>query len=446
MIQNLLILGRAYFSTGNTTKALESFIKGLEFSEKIDNIRKSEMLHFWLYKAYFAEKKFSAAIEHLSKYSELKDSIINQENIKQIAQMRTIYETEKKEKEIQLLNKEKQIKDLEISKKTEEIKKQQILILSFIVGFIIIIAFSAFLYRLFIQKKRANRLLAQQNEEIRLQKEEISAQRDEITCQRDKLKDTLMQLKDTQEQLIESEKMASLGNLVTGIAHEINTPVGIGITASSSLVEDTKRFADTYKGGQMTRIELEEFLDSIYKTGNLILKNLNRTGELVQSFKQVSADQISEQKRNFNLSDYIQDIVQSFKPELDKKSVSIKIFCNKEINLNSYPGTFALILVNLMTNSIKHGFRDKSAGLIIISVTMLENNLTIEFKDDGAGIPEEYLSKIFDPFFTTNKQIGTGLGLHIVYNLVRQKLNGRITCKSKSEQETSFFISIPLIT
>ncbi|MBI4645751.1 MAG: HAMP domain-containing histidine kinase, partial [Bacteroidia bacterium] len=325
-------------------------------------------------------------------------------------------------------------------------------------GLLLVIGFLFVVYRMFVQKKKANNIITQKNTQLEQANTEISAQRDKIEIQRDEIalqRDTVAQQKDqlaetldtlrlTQAQLVESEKMASLGNLVAGVAHEINTPVGIGITASSAMVEDTKQFADLYKNGQMTRQQLENFLDNIYKTGNLLLKNLNRTGDLVQSFKQVSVDQLSEQMRSFNLKDYINDLLLSLKPELDKKTVDVEIECDKALEIYSYPGVFAQIITNFVTNSIKHGFRNRTSGTIKISVYNEVNNLLLEFKDDGIGIPEEIQPKIFDPFFTTNKQTGTGLGLHIVYNLVKQKLSGKISCYSRAGEGATFICTIPL--
>ncbi|MBI4645260.1 MAG: hypothetical protein HY738_01380 [Bacteroidia bacterium] len=319
-----------------------------------------------------------------------------------------------------------------------------------------------FLFIRMVQKINAYRL-EQENKKL---EETVKLRTVKINEQKEELFQTLEELRTTQEQLIESEKMASLGNLVAGVAHEINTPVGIGITASSSLVEQTKQFAVLYRSGQMTREQLEEYLENIYQDGNLILKNMNRTGELVRSFKQVSVDQMTEGKRKFQLKSYINDIILSLKPEFQNKQIKIAVethgyvktngrssLCD-DIEIDSYPGIIAQIITNLVLNSVRHGFRDRDSGdiTIIVSVgtngasTPLSNpraSIHIQYKDNGCGIPEENLPKIFDPFFTTNKQIGTGLGLHIVYNLVTQKLKGTVSCDSKEGKGVLFAVDIP---
>jgi signal transduction histidine kinase len=266
----------------------------------------------------------------------------------------------------------------------------------------------------------------------------------QIIKQKDQLAQTLEELRETQRHLVEAEKMASLGNLVAGVAHEINTPVGVGITASSDLVDRTKNFADFFKKGQMKRSDLQNYLNYVYKAGGLILTNLQRTGGLIQSFKQVSVDQTSEQQRQFYLKAYLQDILRSLEPKLREKPVQIKIQCDENLELNSYPGVFAHILTNLVMNSLVHGFRDKSAGNIHIAGEIQGSHLSLRYEDDGMGIAAEILPKIFDPFFTTDKQTGTGLGMHIVYNLVTQKLKGSVSCESEKGQGVLFIICMPL--
>lgn len=266
----------------------------------------------------------------------------------------------------------------------------------------------------------------------------------QITEQKNQLAETLKELQRTKRQLVEAEKMAALGNLVAGVAHEINTPLGIGITASSVLVDRTKQFADIFKANTMKRSDLQSYLQSAHKTGKLILKNLQRTGELVQSFKQVSVDQASEQKRVFKLKCYLQDVIRSLEPKLKVKSLRIEIDCDETLELNSYPGIVAQIITNFLINSLTHGFQDMDEGQINIVARAEENDLLLEYRDNGKGISEDILPKIFDPFFTTNKQLGTGLGMHIVYNIITQKLKGSITCNSEPGNGVLFVISMPL--
>ena len=266
----------------------------------------------------------------------------------------------------------------------------------------------------------------------------------QITEQKNRLAQTLNELQTTKRQLVEAEKMAALGNLVAGVAHEMNTPLGVGITASSSLTDKTKQFADLLKANKMKRSDLQNYLQTAYTTSKLILKNLQRTGELVQSFKQVSVDQASEQQRQFKLKCYLLDVIRSLGPKFEAKPVGIEIDCDEKLELNSYPGVFAQIVTNFVINSLIHGFRDENEGQIRIAAQARDDNLHLEYQDDGRGIPGDILPKIFDPFFTTDKQVGTGLGMHIVYNIVTQKLKGSITCESETGSGVTFRITTPL--
>jgi len=259
------------------------------------------------------------------------------------------------------------------------------------------------------------------------------------------LQEALENLKITQSQLIQSEKLASLGGLVAGVAHEINTPVGIGVTAVSSLIEDTKKMAELYKKDQISRGDFKEFLQATNNSGKLIQKNLERTASLIQSFKQVSVDQSTEQQREFNLKSYLEDVIRSLYPKFKQRNIDINIDCDEKLQLNSYPGTFAQIFTNLVLNSIAHGFKnEKKKGVIDIIVKQEAKQLQIEYKDNGVGIAQDILPKIFDPFFTTDQSKGTGLGLNIVYNLVTQKLNGTIKCESEDKKGVVFRIVVPV--
>ena len=172
---------------------------------------------------------------------------------------------------------------------------------------------------------------------------------------------------------------------------------------------------------------------------------MEKAATMVQSFKQVSVDQSTEQKRKFKLKEYTEDVIRSLYPKLKHKSINISIEMDDELMLNSFPGDYSQILTNLVLNSLVHGFDGKKEGNIRIAANTDHGKMVIDYADDGAGIPKEILSKIFDPFFTTNKMAGTGLGLHIVHNLVEQKLHGHIKCESEPNRGTRYLIDIPLI-
>jgi len=253
------------------------------------------------------------------------------------------------------------------------------------------------------------------------------------------------QLKESRDRLVQAEKMASLGELVSGVAHEINTPIGIGVTAASTLTKSTQSLETSLKNNTMTKTDFERYLDTARQSSELILKHLLRAGELVKSFKMVSADQTSSEKRQFLIGAYIEDVITSLRPEIKKTSLNIKINYVKDIEISSYPGAIAQIITNLLMNSIIHGYEKGSQGNIIIDISQTVDRVLIDFKDDGKGIEGDILPKIFNPFFTTRRGFGgTGLGLNIVFNLINQTLKGAITCQSELKAGTVFHISLPI--
>jgi signal transduction histidine kinase len=259
------------------------------------------------------------------------------------------------------------------------------------------------------------------------------------------LQETVHQLKATQKRLIESEKLAALGNLVAGVAHEINTPIGISVTAASTLSEDTQELVKIYKQGQMKRGHLETFLETAIESSSMILSNLSRAADLISSFKQVAVDQSSELKRRFKLKEYLQEVLNSLVGQLKKTNHTVSLDGDEDFILESYPGAFSQIITNLILNSITHAYEPQQAGQIKIKFRVQGKYVHLYYIDNGKGIPPENLDKIFDPFFTTNRSFGnTGLGLHIIYNLVTQQLKGSIDCESRAGHGTKFVIKFPI--
>ena len=239
-------------------------------------------------------------------------------------------------------------------------------------------------------------------------------------------------LKSAQSELIQTEKMASLGRLVAGIAHEINTPIGVGVTASSHLKSETIAFNYMYKDETMTESDFEKYIESTLKTSNIILQNLSRAANLIKSFKQISVDQTSDDTRDFNVQEYMNSVIESLKPELRHTAHTIELICDKDLRIESNPGVFSQIISNMIMNSIIHGLENTENGTIIISVLRSHHELTIIYSDNGKGMNHDHLSKLFDPFFTTKRGMGgSGLGTHIIYNLVTQKLHGTIKATSQ---------------
>ena len=251
-------------------------------------------------------------------------------------------------------------------------------------------------------------------------------------------------LKQAQQTLVESEKMASLGSLVAGVAHEINTPIGISVTAS--LQERVADFKQHIEAKQLSRTYLNEFTQNLDESMQLLQGNLRRASELIASFKQVAVDQSSEARYNFSLADNLHQVVVSLGYKLKKAQCEVDIQCDPKLSIYSFPGSFTQIYSNLILNSIHHGFDGwDRPRKITIQVAQQGDELVIDYSDNGRGIPPEILPRIFDPFVTSKRgQGGSGLGTHIIYNLVVQLLRGRIHCASEPGQGAQFHIRLPI--
>ena len=258
------------------------------------------------------------------------------------------------------------------------------------------------------------------------------------------LEESILQLQETQKQLIEFEKMASLGGLVAGVAHEVNTPIGISLTGSTHLSDKIEELNNLYKDNKMSEEYFENFLLDSKDLANLINSNLKRAANLIKSFKHIAVDQTSEEKRNFNLKDYINEVLSSIHNVSKKRKINILVNCKENLNIDSFPGAFSQLFTNLLMNSFTHAYKQNDEGEISIDISLLNQNLEIIYKDDGKGIKEENLNKIFNPFFTTNRENGgSGLGLSIIYNIVTTKLNGKIKCERR-HKGLKFIINLQL--
>lgn len=259
------------------------------------------------------------------------------------------------------------------------------------------------------------------------------------------LQQALKTIQQTQKQLVESEKMAALGNLVAGVSHEINTPIGIGVTAASYLEQRTEQFLELYKQNKIKRSDLEDYLNTVSETMVMILSNSQRASELISSFKQVAVDRSHETKRRFKIKEYVDEILVSLQPNLKKTKHHVTIHGDEDIEVFSNAGAISQIITNFTMNSLIHAYDTGEQGNISIDIVEKQDDVMIKYTDDGKGMSQEILDQIFDPFFTTNRGGGgTGLGMHIVYNLVTQSLGGTIRCESKVGKGTSFIVHIPL--
>lgn len=240
------------------------------------------------------------------------------------------------------------------------------------------------------------------------------------------LRESLEKLELAQQTLIESEKMAALGSLVSGIAHEINTPLGVGLTGISQMNHEVKNLESNYKNDNLTEEALKEYISITKKLVQTIGDRLNNAATLVKSFKNISVDQHSEEKREFNVKKYVDNIIFSFQSPLKSKQIQVINRIDENLIIESYPGIFSQIFSNLISNSIQHAFDDKKNNIITITME-LNDRLTFMYQDNGKGVPMEFEKKIFDPFFTTKRgQGGSGLGLHIIYNLISLQLKGSL--------------------
>lgn len=256
----------------------------------------------------------------------------------------------------------------------------------------------------------------------------------------------LQELRQAQDSLIQAERLASLGSLVAGVAHEINTPVGITLTSASVLLEATGKIQQAMSTGSVKKSDILGYLDTASEGSRLIMSNAERAAHLIQSFKQIAVDQTNEMRRPFKLKEYIDEIIMSLRPRLKHTNIQVKVDCADTIELDSYPGAFAQILTNLTLNALTHAYDENSVGTIRINAIQCNDKVELNFSDDGKGIPAEYVDKIFDPFFTTQRgRGGTGLGLNIVYNLIVKQFGGTISVESALGQGTSFHIQFPRV-
>jgi len=268
---------------------------------------------------------------------------------------------------------------------------------------------------------------------------------EELRASKERAEQALTELRNTQESLIEAEKLAALGGLVAGVAHEVNNPVGISMTVASSLARRCENFGAELDQGQMRRSRLKEFIEGNREAANQLVANLQRAGELIQSFKQVAVDRSHAERRQFDLRHSTEQILTSLRPGLKKSHIELVTEIPEGIVMDSYPGHYGQVLTNLFLNAVKHGFDGVPEGTIHIEARQIGSQVEINFYDDGKGMTEEVQRRAFDPFFTTRRsEGGTGLGLHIVYNLVTRRLGGRIMVSSAPWRGTTFRITLPL--
>ncbi|WP_289117429.1 ATP-binding protein [uncultured Idiomarina sp.] len=260
-----------------------------------------------------------------------------------------------------------------------------------------------------------------------------------------RLESSLNHLRETQQQLIESEKMASLGGLVAGITHDVNTPIGISVTAASYLREKLDSLDSALTNKELTQQQLQKFIEEGRESLSLLDNNLHRASDLISSFKQVAVDQASDAIRDINVKRYIEELIQSLQPHLKKSSHKIELNCADDLFIRCPAGALSQIFTNLILNSLRHAFDGIEQGTMIIDIELRDSELHVVYKDDGNGLSEDALTKLFNPFFTTKlNDGGSGLGTHIVRNLVTQTLQGDIDATSQPGEGLTYTFSFPV--
>lgn len=257
------------------------------------------------------------------------------------------------------------------------------------------------------------------------------------------LKDTLDQLQTAQGSLVQSEKLAALGSLVAGISHELNTPIGNGLTVASSISVATQSIRRRMSEG-MTRSALDKYIKEMEEGSHLVMVSLEKASELVSSFKQVAVDRASAKRRKFDFAEMLRETRFALTPMFKHTPYEVELEADENITVNSYPGPIGQIITNLINNAIIHAFENRDHGRITVNAKDSGQDVILTVADDGKGIPEDNLKRIFDPFFTTKLgEGGNGLGMHIVHNIVTGVLGGNIEVESEVDFGTTFILIFP---
>ena len=292
------------------------------------------------------------------------------------------------------------------------------------------------------EQRAAERLLKDANAEL----ERLVGERtQELEQANSELTRTLDELKATTDLLIESDRMASLGSMVAGMAHEINTPIGVGVTAASLVRDKVDQLKADVGAGTLTRDGMDSAMSVLDEASDVMLRNMTRADSLIRSLKQVAVDQSNVEKRDVDVEQYIREIELSIAPVLKQASITVEADCRRKLILNLQPGPLAQVMTNIMMNSVHHAYPDGNGGLIKVGTDLTDDGAVIRFQDFGVGMDQETVGQAFVPFFTTRRNKGgTGLGLSIVYNVVRSVLGGSITCVSEPGKGTVFTVILPL--
>lgn len=457
LISALISIGNIYTETGQYGEVLQYLNRSLEMAREINSLTLTKRSYHSLSEYYESIGAHKSSLKYFKLYAELNDSMYNEETSKQITAMQTLYETEKKDKEIQL-------QKAEIKGNEAELRRRNIQRYALLGGITLVILLMAVLHRGYMHKKRTNMLLTEQNREINQHKEEIEAQRDhletlnkELSKQKAELENVLKNLKATQSQLVESERMASLGQLTAGLAHELNNPVNFisgNVIPLKRDIEDILQVISTYDSvvkeqkleGNFTHVEalkeeleLEFLIKEIHQLLEGIYEGASRSGQIVKGLRSFSRlDSGSFEYTN------IHEGMDSAIHLLDAR-LGDRIKINKNYgdipNIECLPVKLNQVFLHLLTNSIQ---AIDGKGEISLETSLIESTIKISVKDSGQGMEAEVLANVFEPFFTTHEVgEGVGLGLSITYGIVKQH-GGQIDVSSAPGEGAEFVITLPL--
>jgi PAS domain S-box-containing protein len=257
----------------------------------------------------------------------------------------------------------------------------------------------------------------------------------------------LSTLHSMQSEMVRTEKMAALGSLVAGVAHELNTPIGISVTVGSALADQVAELSKALQKGELRRTALKEFMDSATQGTDILMRSLERASELIGSFKRVAVDQSSDQRRRFDLHSTLKELAFTLEPMYRKTPYQLSLDLPKDVEMDSYPGALGQLITNFISNSLQHGFEGRAKGQMHLRAERAaDGRITLHFTDDGVGMTQDTLNRVYDPFFTTKLgKGGSGLGMNIVYNIVREILGGTIDVSSELGSGTHITISLPQV-